>query len=204
MADRFDDHYTEYQAHRSSARKFVRRAYLASARRKLSGKVLDFGCGIGELLATLPVGSMGLEYNQATVAYCRSRGLDVEWYDGTADDWCLSVVPRGRQFDSMILSHVLEHLDEPAEVLQKLLVAGRKLGVRRVLAVVPGRAGFRIDPTHLTFIDRPFLSDPVIVKDTGFSLVASNYFPGNIRVLGNWFPHHELQALFALDVARAS
>ena len=35
-----------------------------------------------------------------------------------------------------------------------------------------------------------------MIVDTGFALEASEYFPGNVRVIGNWFPHHELQATF--------
>ena len=51
------------------------------------------------------------------------------------------------------------------------------------------------------FVDLALLSDPRIVADTGFRLHASRYFPGNLRRLGDLFPHHELQALYlAADV----
>lgn len=199
MSEAFDERYTAYQTDRGLLRKLVRRAYLASARAKLRGRVLDFGCGIGELLATLPDGSMGLEYNQATVALCRKKGLEVEAYDGTADDWRMTVVPETRAFDSMIISHVLEHLDEPAQVLHKLLGSAARLGIRRMLVIVPGRAGFRIDATHLTFVDRGLLSAPAITDGTGFRLTGSVYFPGNVRRIGDWFPHHELQVVFDRD-----
>lgn len=196
MSADFDHEYTAYQTNRSAFRKFVRRAYLDSARRKLRGRVLDFGCGVGELLSTLPEGSMGLEYNRATVEHCRRQGLDVAWYDGTQDDWRMSAVPAGRRFDSMIVSHVLEHLDQPATVLRKLLRAGERLGIGRVLVIVPGRAGFRIDPTHLTFVDRAFLGDAAIVEESDWHVASSGYFPGNLRAIGDWFPHHELQVVF--------
>ena len=196
MADEFDEHYTDYQANRSLLRKWVRRAYLRSAARQLSGPTLDFGCGVGELLGKLPAGSSGLEYNLATVEHCRRKGLEVEGYDGFADDWRLSVLAAGRRFESMVISHVLEHLDEPALVLQRLLSAGKRLGVRRVLVIVPGRAGFRIDDTHRTFIDRGLLSAPGIVQGTGFALERARHFPGDLRAIGDWFPHHELQVLY--------
>lgn len=196
MSGAFDEHYTEYQSGRSPLRKLVRRAYLASARRRLRGTVLDFGCGVGELLATLPPGSMGLEYNEATVAHCRAKGLDVGWYDGTQDDWNLSAVPEGRRFDSMVVSHVLEHLQAPAGILRKLLQSAQRIGIRRVLVIVPGRAGFRIDRTHVTFVDRAYLRDPAIVAGTEWRVVSTRHFPCNVRAIGDWFPHHELQALF--------
>lgn len=199
MAESFDDRYTEYQATRSALRKLVRKAYLASARSKLRGPALDFGCGVGELLATLPAGSMGLEYNRSTVAHCRGLGLNVEWYDGTADDWSMTAIPDSCRFESMIVSHVLEHLREPDEVLRKLLQAGTRFGIRRALVIVPGRAGFRIDQTHLTFMDREYLSQPSITQGTDWRLSRSGYFPGNLRVIGDVFSHHELQALFLAE-----
>jgi hypothetical protein len=61
--------------------------------------------------------------------------------------------------------------------------------------IVPGRAGYRIDDTHRTFVDRDMLSDPGILKKTGFRTEQVRYFPGNARVIGDWFPHHELQVL---------
>ena len=157
MSGSFDAQYTEYQLRRSWLRRQVRRAYLASAARRLRGPTLDFGCGVGELLARLPSGSLGVEYNPATVSFCRAQGLDVVAYDGFADDWALSTLPAQRRFTSMVISHVLEHLEQPADVLARLLTAAARLGVERVLVIVPGAAGYRIDATHVTFVDLPML-----------------------------------------------
>ncbi len=153
----YDECYTKYQANRSVFRKAVRRLYLSSAARKLQGPTLDFGCGIGELLSRLPAGSLGLEYNQDTVEYCRTGGLNVEWYDGFEDGWTLSCMKQDARFASMVLSHVLEHFDRPAEILRLLLEAASGLGVERVLIIVPGPAGYRSDATHRTYIDKDFL-----------------------------------------------
>lgn len=204
MGGAFDAGYTEYQSQRSWLRKAVRRAYLDSARSLLRGPTLDFGCGIGELLARLPPGSIGIEYNEATVAYCRERGLDVRWYDGLADDWQLSLLSESAGLKSMVISHVLEHFDAPMQILHKLLGAANALGIGCVLVIVPGPAGFRIDPTHRTFVDRPMLCDPSVVAGTGFMVANTRYFPGDIRVLGDWMPHHELQCLYQLARAPAA
>jgi SAM-dependent methyltransferase len=195
MNGEFDQRYTAYQTDRGALRRLVRRVYLRSAAAQLQGPTLDFGCGVGELLERLPAGSKGLEYNRATVDHCRSRGLDVDWYDGYADDWRLTPL-RCRRYESMVISHVLEHFVGPEAILSQLLRSAGGLGVRRVLAIVPGRAGYRIDDTHRTFVDRAMLADPEIVADSGFSLQRARYFPGDIRKIGDWFPHHELQALF--------
>lgn len=199
MPDVFDHRYTEYQTGRSLMRQLVRRAYLRRAVSKLHGATLDFGCGVGDLLAMLPAGSKGLEYNKVSVDYCRSRGLDVDWYDGFGDDWRMSVLPDGCHFDSMIISHVLEHLEDPAGVLHRLLLASGRLGVDCTLIIVPGQSGFRIDATHKTFVDHRLLSDPAIVEGTGYWLESASYFPGDRRGIGDWFPHHELQVVFQRD-----
>lgn len=193
----FDAAYTDYQTRRSWLRKWVRRAYLRSAQRQLPGPTLDFGCGVGELLARLPAGSRGLEYNPATVDWCRRQGLPVDAYDGFADDWSLSALgATGARFESMVISHVLEHLEAPAQVLHKLLLAASRLGIGNVLVIVPGRAGYRIDDTHRTFVERAMLDDEAITRGTGFAQTHRRYFPGDLRAIGDVFPHHELQVRF--------
>lgn len=196
MNMKFDERYTDYQRNRNQLRKLVRLIYLRSAAAQLEGPTLDFGCGIGELLRKLPAGSRGLEYNQATVDFCRGAGLAVDAYDGFRDDWALGALPVGSRFQSMVISHVLEHLEHPVDVLRKLMLAARTRGVERVLLIVPGQAGFRIDDTHRTFVDMALLSSPSVVAGTGFLLNRARYFPGNFRRLGDWFPHHELQVLY--------
>lgn len=196
MATEFDSSYTQYQLDRSPVRKWVRQVYLSRAASMVEGPALDFGCGIGELLRRLPTGSKGLEYNTSTVEHCRGQGLDVSAYDGFADDWSLSVLPPGSTFRSMVFSHVLEHLQEPLDIFGKLLRAAPRFGIERVLVIVPGKAGFRIDPTHLTFVDRPMLVNESVLAGTRFRHVSDQYFPGNARAIGDWFPHHELQVVY--------
>lgn len=189
--------YTDYQTNRGALRRWVRGFYLRSAVAQLKGPTIDFGCGIGELLARLPQGSTGLEINPATVRHCRARGLDVVHYDADNDGWTLSpLVAAGRSYQSMVISHVLEHLDNPMDKFNALLKAARSLGVDRVLAIVPGRAGFASDNTHLTFVDAGMLSSDAPVRGTGFVLARQRYFPGNWRAIGDRFTHHELQATF--------
>lgn len=185
----FDEDYTRYQMNRSRFRKLVRKLYLRRAASQVAGSTLDFGCGIGELLSVLPEGSRGLEYNEATVAYCRSIGLPVDHYDGFADDWSLSRLSREDGFESMVVSHVLEHLEHPASVFRKLLAAAERLGIRRVLVIVPGMAGFRIDPTHLTFVDEPVLRQSL---PHGWVREESFHFPFPAAWVGDYFAYNEL------------
>lgn len=192
MTADFDARYTQYQLRRSGLRKAVRSLYLRSALHQLRGPTLDFGCGIGELLERLPAGSKGVEYNPASVAHCRDRSLPVQWYDGQADGWSLSGLPADWRFQSMVISHVLEHLEAPMEALRGLLQAAGRRGVTRVLVIVPGQAGFRIDATHRTFVDRQMLRS---AEGGDWRAASQRYFPGNWRRLGDHFAHHELQVL---------
>ena len=202
----YDSRYTDYQSRRSSLRKWVRGFYLRSAATLVHGPTIDFGCGVGEFLRELPAGSIGLELNEVSVAHCVGQGLDVLHYNADNDDWALApIAGRARCYRSLSICHVLEHLDRPAVYFRKLLLAARALGVDRVLVIVPGRSGFATDPTHLTFVDLSMLSDPGLVEGSGFSLQGAHYFPGNVRSFGNWFPHHELRAVYvAQELADAT
>lgn len=193
MASEFDADYTRYQTERSALRKFVRRLYLRRAAAQLDGPTLDFGCGAGELIGYLPPGSRGVEYNRATVAYCRANGLPVDFYDGFADDWNLSLFDGGEGFRSMVVSHVLEHLAEPLDVLRHLLRSAQRLGVGRVLVIVPGRAGFRIDPTHRVFVDAAMLRQ---AADAQWRIDDAFYFPLGFERAGDAFVYNELHMRF--------
>lgn len=191
----YDRDYTEYQLNRSRLRRWVRRMYLGRAVKLLpDGPAIDFGCGIGNLLRRLPPGSIGLEYNAETVAYCRRQGLDVIWYDGTRDGWNLGALPSGKRYVSLVVSHVLEHLDAPDRILKSLLAAAGNRGVSTALLIVPGIAGFNSDPTHRTFIDLPWFRK-VLGDIDDWQLTHAGYYPFNHESGGGIFAHNELQVV---------
>lgn len=192
----YGEDYTRYQLDRGAIRRWIRHFYIESARAQLRGPTVDFGCGVGELLRRLPAGSVGLEINPVSVAHCNRLGLDARVYDADLDDWALGVLDASDGLESLVVSHVLEHLDGAAEKLHKLLVAAGRLGIKRVLVIVPGKRGYASDETHRTFVDTGLLSEPGIVAGTGFALSGSRYFPGDARWIGDVFTHHELQVTF--------
>ena len=189
----YGEHYTAYQLNRSLFRRWVRRHYLKAAAALVSKATLDFGCGVGELLARLPKGSIGVEYNPVSVAHCRQLGLDVRWYDGFADDFSLTNLELPDHLDTLILSHVLEHFDDPAHLMHRL-AAALSPTLRRIVLIVPGRAGFRIDPTHRQFVDLDRVIAMVRAMP-GWDIVSSRYFPLNHRHAGDLFPYNELQVV---------
>jgi SAM-dependent methyltransferase len=189
----YDQAYTRYQVQRSALRRRIRKLYILQAARLSRGPTLDFGCGIGELLRALPEGSLGVEYNEATVQYCQQQGLDVRWYNGFDDDWTLSSVDWKGRVRTLFLSHVLEHFDQPAEILRKLLQATEP-DITRAVIVVPGRAGFKMDPTHRTYVDLDVIRKAM--GDQGhWRLIHTSYFPFNLRWVGNVFAYNELHVV---------
>ena len=89
-------------------------------------RVLDIGCGNGDLLAALRddsgVDARGMEIDPANVAECVARGLSVIQGDADKD---LTYYPDGA-FDYAILSQTLQTTMRPDMVLDQLMRVGRK------------------------------------------------------------------------------
>jgi methionine biosynthesis protein MetW len=106
----------------------VLRADLAIIAREVvpSSRVLDIGCGDGDLMAALRdakgVDARGLELDRGNVAACVARGLSVIQGDADVD---LADYP-DCAFDYAILSQTLQTTRRPDLVLDHLLRIGRK------------------------------------------------------------------------------
>lgn len=82
---------------------------------------LDVGCGSGNFLGHFGPGSVGLELNDAELNRCRAKGHTVYKWSFTEP---FPAELEGLRFDAVLLSHFLEHVFSPHQIL---------LEVRRVL-----------------------------------------------------------------------
>ena len=142
--------YFEYLQGRSCIGGLYRKYFLyPRLNRYLKGRMLDVGCGIGDMLVFRP-NSIGVDINQLDVEYCRQRGCIA--YEMPIDklpfeDGC---------FDSVLLDNVLEHLADPFPLLTEIKRVMRRDAV--LLIGVPGVKGQAADPDHKVFYNEDALT----------------------------------------------
>lgn len=144
--------------------------------RRPAGRLLDVGCGTGDLAAVFMRHGWqvsGIEPSLQAAQFAREAGIDA--VNGTLADapW------EEGHFDAIIFNHSLEHIDEPAVALAQ---AARLLAPGGILAIaVPnfgswhrrafGSAWFQLDlPRHLQHFDRGSLAG--LVRRAGLQPVA--------------------------------
>ncbi|MCB2182456.1 MAG: methionine biosynthesis protein MetW [Desulfobulbaceae bacterium] len=94
---------------------------------KPDSKVLDLGCGQGDLLSYLQVHKnvrgVGIELDEEKAAFCIARGLSVLQgnFMEEVDDYGPG------HFDYIILSQTLQQVYEPEQLILSLLEIGRKV-----------------------------------------------------------------------------
>jgi SAM-dependent methyltransferase len=157
--------------------------------RRPPGRLLDVGCGTGELAAAFGRGGWqahGIEPSAQAAGHARAAGVEV--INGTLADapW-----PAGR-FDAIVFNHSLEHIDDPGEALAQ---ATRLLRPGGLLAIaVPnfgswhrrlfGSAWFQLDlPRHLQHFDRDSLA--ALARQAGLQPLASSTISMRPTLLGS-------------------
>ncbi len=187
----FGEQYTEHLTRRTRIGEwFLFRRIIPNTLSKLRGKVVDFGCGVGEILKRCPPGSVGFELNATSVEHCRKLGLDVRPYDPVADDYRLDAIEPGG-YGTFLMSHVLEHIPDTARVLGKILASCQRLGFERVVIKVPGAFMYKKDATHVTFVDHGWLRDHDLLSASGFTVRETTYYPFNAEWIGRFSIVHE-------------
>lgn len=162
----------------------VQRPYRWNLRRLQPGFVLDVGCGIGRNLSHLDGLGVGVDHNPASVATCRERGLTA----CTADEFAGSDYARPGAFDSLLCSHVVEHMTaaEARGLIAAYLPYVKDTG--RVILITPQERGFASDATHVEFADFAYLE--ALAAASGLRVDTRRSFPFP-RVVGKVFTYNE-------------
>jgi SAM-dependent methyltransferase len=166
----------------------VQAPYGWNLRRIRSGLVLEIGCGIGRNLMHLRGKAVGLDHNVFAVAYARSRGLTAF----TPEEFAASEYNVPETFDSLLLSHVAEHMS--FDDLVALLREYRPLlkGAGRLILICPQERGFGSDATHVEYMDFEKLRSAA--SETGFGVDREYSFPFP-RFMGRVFIYNEFVSL---------
>jgi 2-polyprenyl-3-methyl-5-hydroxy-6-metoxy-1,4-benzoquinol methylase len=169
-------------------KRFVPDPYRWNLRRLKLGRTLDVGCGIGRCLAFIDGNGVGVDHNEKSVEVCRSRGLEAY----TPDEF--RNLDAGL-FDSILLSHVLEHttVDEGQELLTSYVRYLKPGG--RILLITPQLAGQKSDPTHVRLLDTDALRSQI--EELGGVGIKTRSFPFP-RFAGGIFRYNESQAIGAI------
>lgn len=170
----------------------VQAPYRAHLRKLALGRVLDVGCGAGRNLRALDPGSVGVDHNPHSVRLAREAGLRAVTTDEFFADPNLSTP---MSFDSMLVAHVVEHLDpeEARSVLGAYLPMVRPGG--RVVLITPQERGYSSDETHVEFTD--FAALQALSEHLGLREVRHYSFPFP-RWTGRVFTYNEFVLLARL------
>lgn len=164
--------------------RLVQAPYRWNLRRQQLGVTLDVGCGVGRYLEHLPAGSLGVDHNPHSVEVARVRGLPAM----TVDEWSRAEERYVGHFDSLLVAHVIEHLEqgEGSALLEQYLPALRPGGA--VFLICPQERGYRSDPTHITWTTGSDLQ--ALARAVGLHPGPWRSFPFP-RAAGRLFTHNE-------------
>ena len=171
-------------------KRYVPNPYRWNVRRLAVGRVLDVGCGIGRCLDFIRPRGVGVDPNLSAVAVCRDKGHEAFSPDEFSTATESSDSPR--QFDSLLCSHVLEHLDEPTgvELIRQYLPHIVEGG--RVVLITPQERGQRSDETHVRLMDVAAVT--ALASQCGLTVERISSFPLP-RAFGRWFIYNETIAI---------
>ena len=150
--------YFEYLKNRSVLGWLYRKIYLyPKLSRLLHGRMLDIGCGVGDMLAFRP-DSVGVDVNPLNIAFCKAQGFDV--FEMPFDKLPFA----DNTFDSVLLDNVLEHIANPIPLFVEIRRVMRVGAV--ILIGVPGLKGQSSDQDHKVFYDESKLT--ALADELGF------------------------------------
>lgn len=169
-----------------------------------SSSILEIGCANGHLLQELQADGhkvWGVEPDQQALVLAQQRGLNV--FDGTAES--LPPEVKSRQYDIIVMNHVLEHTRDPLLALRnamQLLVDGGKLVMEVPNNSCIGLKSSGISWMHLDVPRHLYFFTPqsfrAICEKVGFEIVSTQ-FNGYYRQFENSWINDERKIFSVFD-----
>lgn len=160
----------------------VQLPYSINLRLMRLGRTLDIGCGIGRNLRHLQ-NSAGVDHNASCVAICRQQGLSAFLPDELHKEIQLIGT-----FDSLLLSHVVEHmtLNEGVETIKQYIPYLKPYA--KIVVITPQKAGQKSDKTHVTYYTNELIKE--LMQRIDARNVKIRSFPLH-QIFGNFFKYNE-------------
>lgn len=183
----YDKVYFEKLIHRTRFQLWMRSFFFSPLRGYLKGNVLDIGCGIGEVANYVESQEkyFGLDINPYCVEYLQRKGL---W----AKIGSVYQIPLDTSsMDVIIMSHVLEHLEDPDNALAEISRVLKPSGT--FIAIVPMHHGYTTDSTHRIFYQPRQLAE--LAQKHDYEVKRISMFPIPWEFLGELFYFFEYRMI---------
>lgn len=135
------------------------------------GCVLDIGCGAGEHIENYKNQSLGIDGNKNNIQHCQKKGINAITADANSFN-------KPETFDTVLLSHVIEHLNSPYNAIENAYISTKIGG--RIIIVVPTYKGFMTGFNdligHKNYITEQYL-DYYLIDQLGCKKIYSRKFP---------------------------
>jgi len=179
--------YFNYLQTRSKIGRFYRNFWLYPyIVRQVKGNALDIGCGIGDMIKFRP-NTIGVDINPFSINYCVNEKLDARVMN-------IDILPFDDSvFDSVIMDHLLEHIKDPALILNEI---NRVLSKEGLLIIgVPGLRGYDCDDDHKCFYNESALIR--LLDDFGFVKNKIFYTPFKLKWFDKKLKQYTLYGVFS-------
>ena len=138
----------------------------------LKGKVLEFGCGLGQNIFLHKGDSLGIDVSDFALEECKKKGIDVE------KD--IKKIEIG-SFDSILCCHVLEHLENPHEIIEEFYRVLKPNGGLVIVLPFSNKnkpiRNFKSDVAKHLY-NWNFNSSNELLNDVGFKIVLNKFSYG--------------------------
>lgn len=145
--------------------------------------ILDLGCGLGEFLKFCKSKNrtaIGIDSNELCVDYCNKIGLNAN-----IDNVVSFNISKFQDCKNIICDNVIEHLDEKTMDVFFQNIISQIDSETNVVIIVPGKKGFKKDPTHKTYVNSETMNN--LFKKHNFTIKNMFFHPFNVSFISSVF-----------------